>query len=283
MAIEIKPRLLICGASAYPRRIDFMRFRQIVDNVNLAIFNEINYKLTNKKGYTPEDIITEYESKKCYLMADMAHIAGLVAAKLHQNPISYCDIVTSTTHKTLRGTRGGIILTDKKDIIEKINKAVFPGVQGGPLEHIIAAKAVCFGEALKPEFIEYQQQVVSNARTLATQLIDNKINVVSGGTDNHIVLLDLRGTNITGLELEQRLHSVGITTNKNAIPFDNQKKTITSGVRLGTPALTTRGMKEDEMIIIANLITMAIKDFENQKEYIKEQVGILCKDFPLKV
>lgn len=283
MAIEIKPRLLICGASAYPRRIDFMRFRQIVDNVNLAIFNEINYKLTNKEGYTPEDIITEYESKKCYLMADMAHIAGLVAAKLHQNPISYCDIVTSTTHKTLRGTRGGIILTDKKDIIEKINKAVFPGVQGGPLEHIIAAKAVCFGEALKPEFIEYQQQVVSNARTLATQLIDNKINVVSGGTDNHIVLLDLRGTNITGLELEQRLHSVGITTNKNAIPFDNQKKTITSGVRLGTPALTTRGMKEDEMIIIANLITMAIKDFENQKEYIKEQVGILCKDFPLKV
>lgn len=250
-AITVKPKLIIAGASAYPREIDFKKFREIAD----------------KAG--------------AYLMVDMAHIAGLVATGLHQSPIDYADVVTSTTHKTLRGTRGGIILTNNENLIKKINKAVFPGVQGGPLEHIIAAKAVCFGEALKPEFKEYQQQVVKNAQVLANTLIQNGINLVSGGTDNHLVLLDLRGTGISGAELETRLHSVGITANKNAIPFDTEKKTITSGVRLGTPALTTRGMKEKQMEIIADLISKAVFDFDNQRDYIVSEVKKLCSDFPL--
>ena len=268
-ALEFKPRMIIAGASAYPRIIDFKRFRQIVDKVNEELKNNVSKESE------------EFEHKKCYLVVDMAHIAGLVATKLHPSPFPFADVVTSTTHKTLRGTRGGIILTNSEKLIQKINKAVFPGIQGGPLEHLIAAKAVCFGEALKPEFKDYQEQVIKNAKVLADTLINNGFNLVTGGTDNHLVLLDLRNSAITGLELEQRLHSVGITTNKNAIPFDTEKKTITSGVRLGVPALTTRGMKEEQMKNIADLITDVAFHYEDSKDYVKAKVKSLCESFPL--
>lgn len=253
LAIEHKPKLIITGASAYPRIIDFKRFRQIADKVGAL------------------------------LMVDMAHIAGLVAAGLHPSPVPYADFVTSTTHKTLRGPRGGIILCKEK-WAKQIDLAVFPKTQGGPLEHIIAAKAVAFKEALTPEFKKYQEQIIKNAKKLAEVLIKNEFNVLTGGTDNHLILLDLRNKNITGLDLEQRLDNVKITTNKNAVPFDTQKKTITSGIRLGTPALTTRGMKENEMEIIGNLISMCAnsdKEFENNKEKIKQQVSEICAKFPL--
>ena len=250
LALEHKPKLILAGASAYPREIDFKRFREIADKVG-AIF-----------------------------MVDMAHIAGLVAAGLHQNPVEYADIVTSTTHKTLRGPRGGLILC-KEEFAKTIDKAIFPGYQGGPLMHVIAGKAVCFGEALKPEFKEYQKQIVKNAKTLADELIKLGFNLVSGGTDNHLILIDLRNKNITGKKLEKRLDEVGITVNKNAVPFDTEKPTITSGIRIGTPAVTSRGFKEEDMKEIAELINLVATDFENKKEEVEQRVQAICKKYPL--
>ena len=250
LAIENKPKLILAGASAYPREIDFKRFREIADKVG-SLF-----------------------------MVDMAHIAGLVAAGLHQNPVEYADFVTSTTHKTLRGPRGGIILC-KEQYGKAIDKAVFPGIQGGPLMHVIAAKAVCFGEALKPEFKEYQAQIIKNAKVLSEELIKYGFNLVSNGTDNHLMLVDLRNKKITGKELEERLDNVGITLNKNSVPFDTEKPSITSGVRIGTPAVTTRGFKEEEMKKIAELINMTVENYNEKQEEIKEEVEKLCNRFPL--
>lgn len=250
LAIENKPKLILAGASSYPREIDFKRFREIADKVN-AIF-----------------------------MVDMAHIAGLVAAGLHQNPVQYADIVTSTTHKTLRGPRGGLILC-KEEFAKIIDKAIFPGYQGGPLMHVIAAKAVCFGEALKPEFKEYQEQVIKNAKALADALIKLDFNLVSNGTDNHLMLIDLRNKNITGKKLEKRLDEIGITVNKNAVPFDTEKPTITSGIRIGTPAVTSRGLKEEDMVEIAKLIDMTVNDYLEKKDEIKARVEKVCKKYPL--
>lgn len=294
LALEHLPRLIICGASAYPRQIDFQRFREIVDKVNLEklkrftmekdspYWDSINedFLWEQLAQYGLED---EYEETKCLLMCDMAHIAGLVATGVHPSPIPYCDFVTSTTHKTLRGTRGGLILC-KKEWAKKIDLAVFPRLQGGGLQHIVAAKAVCFKEALQPEFKEYQEQVVKNAKALAEALMTLGFNVLTGGTDNHLILLDLRNKGITGKELEQRLESVHIITNKNAVPFDTEKKTITSGIRLGTPAITSRGLKENDMITIANLIALASKsqeEFELYKDVIKNCVAYLCQKYPL--
>ncbi len=253
LALEHKPKLIITGASAYPRIIDFKRFREIADKAGSL------------------------------LMVDMAHIAGLVAAGVHPSPVPYADFVTSTTHKTLRGPRGGIILC-KEEWAKKIDLAVFPRTQGGPLEHVISAKAVAFKEALEPAFKEYQKQVVKNASALAENLIKNGFNVLTGGTDNHLVLLDLRNKKITGLDLEQRLDSVRITANKNAVPFDTENKKVTSGIRLGTPALTTRGMKEEQMKIIADLINLCAEPeekFLSNKSHIIEEVDKLTKQFPL--
>ncbi len=250
LAIENKPKLIVAGASAYPREIDFKRIKEISDKVG-SLF-----------------------------MVDMAHIAGLVAAGLHQNPVEFADVVTSTTHKTLRGPRGGIILC-KEEYAKQIDKAVFPGTQGGPLMHVIAGKAVCFGEALKPEFKEYQKQIVKNAKVLAEELIKYGFNLVSGGTDNHLILIDLRNKGITGKELEERLDNVGITVNKNSVPFDTEKPTITSGIRIGTPAVTTRGFKEEEMKEIARLINETVENYETGKEEIKLAVEKVCKKFPL--
>ena len=250
LAMQHKPKLIVAGASAYPRTIDFARFAEI--------------------------------AKKCgaYLMVDMAHIAGLVAAGLHPSPVPHADIVTTTTHKTLRGPRGGLILC-REELAKVIDKGIFPGTQGGPLMHTISAKAVCFGEALKPEFKEYQQQVVKNAKVLAETLVKEGFDLVSGGTDNHLMLVDLRNFNITGKELEHRLDEVNITLNKNAIPNDPQSPFITSGVRIGTPAVTTRGMVEEDMVVIGKLIKLAASDFENQAEYIKAEVKKLCEKYPL--
>lgn len=250
LALKNSPKLILAGASAYPREIDFERIRKIADKTN-SIF-----------------------------MVDMAHIAGLVAAGLHQNPVKYADIVTSTTHKTLRGPRGGLILCKEK-YAKKIDKAIFPGTQGGPLMHVIAGKAVCFGEALKPEFKEYQKQIVKNAKALAKRLIELKFDLVSGGTDNHLILIDLRNKGVTGKELEKRLDDVGITVNKNAVPFDTEKPTITSGIRVGTPAVTTRGFKEEDMIKIAELIDETVNNYDTKKEYIREEVDKICKKYPL--
>ncbi len=250
LAKEHQPKLIVAGASAYPRIIDFERIAKIAKSVG-ALF-----------------------------MVDMAHIAGLVAAGLHPSPVPYADIVTTTTHKTLRGPRGGLILC-KEEYAKAIDKAIFPGTQGGPLEHIIAAKAVCFGEALKPEFKEYQKQVVANAKALEKKLLEEGINLVSGGTDNHLLLLDLRGTGITGKELEHRLDEVHITVNKNAIPDDPEKPFVTSGIRVGTPAATTRGFKEAEMELIGGWIKDCIVDFEGNKDRILNEVLDLCKKIPL--
>jgi len=250
LAEENKPKLIVAGASAYSRIIDFERISKIAKKVN-ALF-----------------------------MVDMAHIAGLVAAGLHPNPVPYADFVTSTTHKTLRGPRGGIILC-KEEYAKIIDKSVFPGIQGGPLMHVIAAKAVCFGEALKPEFKEYQKQIVKNAKVLSEELIKLGFNLVSGGTDNHLILIDLRNKGITGKELETRLDDIGITVNKNSVPFDTEKPTITSGKRIGTPAVTTRGFKEEEMIKIANLINMTVENYEDKKEEIREEVMKICRQFKL--
>lgn len=273
LALKNLPRLVICGASAYPRTIDFSRFREIVNKVNEKKRKLITEEEANTESY--------WEDHKCLLMCDMAHIAGLVATGLHPSPVPYCDFVTSTTHKTLRGTRGGIILC-KQEWAKKIDLAVFPRLQGGGLQHIIAAKAITFGEALKPEFKEYQEQVVKNAKVLAEELIKYDFNVLTGGTDNHLILLDLRNKGITGKELEERLDSVGITVNKNAVPFDTEKKTITSGIRLGTPALTTRGFKEEDMKKVADLIRiMALPYYKEYEEFVKIKVGELCKAHPL--
>ena len=250
LAVENKPKLILAGASAYPREINFKRIREIADK------------------------------SESLFMVDMAHIAGLVAAGLHQNPVEYADIVTTTTHKTLRGPRGGLILC-KEEYAKAIDKAVFPGTQGGPLMHVIAAKAVCFGEALKPEFKEYQKQIVKNAKVLSEELLKYNFNLVSGGTDNHLILIDLRNKNITGKELEERLDDVGITVNKNSVPFDTEKPTITSGIRIGTPAVTTRGLKEGEMEKIAKLINMTVENYEDKKEEIRNEVAKICAEYPL--
>ena len=249
-ARECKPKMIIAGASAYSRFIDFKKMREIADAVG------------------------------AYLMVDMAHIAGLVAAGLHPNPVPYADVVTTTTHKTLRGPRGGLILC-KAEFAKQIDKAVFPGVQGGPLMHIIAAKAVALGEALKPEFKEYQKQIIKNAAALTNALIDKGFSVVSGGTDNHLALIDLRPFNITGKEMEKRLDTVHITVNKNAIPNDPQSPFITSGIRVGSPAVTTRGFKEPEMKQIAEWMYLVATDYENQKDKITEEVIALCEKFPI--
>ncbi|MBP0961954.1 MAG: serine hydroxymethyltransferase [Oscillospiraceae bacterium] len=251
LAKENKPKLIVAGASAYPRAIDFERISNIAKSVG-ALF-----------------------------MVDMAHIAGLVAAGCHQSPVPYADIVTTTTHKTLRGPRGGLILTNSEDLAKKINKSIFPGIQGGPLMHVIAGKAVCFGEALKDSFKEYEQQVVKNAKALADALMEKGFNLVSGGTDNHLMLVDLQSFNITGKELEHRLDEVFITVNKNAVPNDPQSPFVTSGVRIGTPAVTTRGLKEDDMRQIAEFIYLAATDFENNADKIREGVNAICKKYPL--
>ncbi|HOJ47435.1 MAG TPA: serine hydroxymethyltransferase [Bacillota bacterium] len=249
-ARECKPKLILVGASAYSRAIDFKRCREIADEVG------------------------------AYLMVDMAHIAGLVAAGLHESPVPYADVVTTTTHKTLRGPRGGLILC-KAELGPKIDKAVFPGTQGGPLMHIIAAKAVALGEALTDEFKEYQKQIIRNAQALANALVTEGFKLVSGGTDNHLMLLDLRNFNITGKELEKRLDEVHITANKNTIPNDPQSPFVTSGLRLGTPAVTSRGFKEEDMVKIARLIKLAVVDFENSKEYILSEVKKMCDSHPI--
>ncbi len=250
-ALECKPKLIVAGASAYPRIIDFERMSEIAKKVG------------------------------AYLMVDMAHIAGLVAAGVHPSPVGYADIITTTTHKTLRGPRGGMIMTDDEELAKKINKAVFPGTQGGPLMHVIAGKAVCFGEALKPEFKEYGKKTVDNARALASALLNEGFDLVSGGTDNHLMLLDLRSMGITGKELEARLDSLHITVNKNAIPNDPQKPGITSGIRIGTPAVTTRGFEADDMEKLAHLIKLAAVDYESGAQYVRECVAELCKKHPL--
>ena len=221
-------------------------------------------------------------AKKCgaYLMVDMAHIAGLVAAGLHPSPVPYADVVTTTTHKTLRGPRGGLILC-REELAKKIDKAIFPGIQGGPLLHIIAAKAVCFGEALKPEFKAYQEQIVKNAKALADTLVAEGFDLVSGGTDNHLMLVDLRKFNVTGKEMEHRLDAVHITVNENAIPNDPQSPFITSGVRICTPAATTRGLKEEDMVTIGKLIKLVASDFENSADYVRAEVAKICKKYPL--
>lgn len=251
LALECKPKMILAGASAYPRAIDFEKFAEIAKEVG------------------------------AYLMVDMAHIAGLVAAGLHQSPIPYADVVTTTTHKTLRGPRGGLILARDPEFGKQFNKAIFPGIQGGPLMHTIAAKAVCFKEALSPEFKEYQAQIIKNAKALAEGLISEGFQLVSGGTDNHLILLDLTSTDVTGKDAEHMLDEVGITVNKNAIPFDQRSPFITSGIRLGTPAATTRGFKEDDMREIAKLIKLTISDFEKNQDEVRQRVDALCKKYPL--
>lgn len=250
VANEAKPKLIVAGASAYARTIDFERISKIAKSVG------------------------------AYFMVDMAHIAGLVAAGLHPSPVPYADIVTTTTHKTLRGPRGGLILC-KAELEAAINKAIFPGNQGGPLMHVIAAKAVCFGEALKPEFKEYQKQIVANCAALAKGLISRGVNLVSGGTDNHLILVDLRSLGITGKELEHRLDEVYITANKNAIPNDHEKPFVTSGIRLGTAAATSRGLDEADMDKIAEYIYLCATDFENSADKIREGVNEICRKHPL--
>lgn len=250
-AEECKPKIIVAGASAYPRIIDFKRIAEIAHSLG------------------------------AYLMVDMAHIAGLVAAGVHPTPVGYADIVTTTTHKTLRGPRGGMIMTNDEELSKKINKAIFPGTQGGPLMHVIAGKAVCFGEALKPEFKEYGRKTVENAAVLAKALLDEGFDLVSGGTDNHLMLVDLRPFDITGKELETRLDTVHITLNKNAIPNDPQKPGVTSGVRIGTPAVTTRGLGKDEMKTIAHLIKLTATEYEEKADYVRNTVEEICKAFPL--
>jgi len=250
LAIKNKPKLIIAGASAYPREIDFSAFKSIADEVG------------------------------AYLMADIAHIAGLIVAGLHQSAVPYCHFVTTTTHKTLRGPRGGLILC-KEEYGKAIDKAIFPGIQGGPLMHVIAAKAVCFKQAMTPEFMKYQEQIVKNAKTLANKLLGLGYNLVSGGTDNHLMLVDLRNKGITGKQAEKALEEAGITVNKNMVPFDPQKPWVASGIRIGTPAVTTRGMKEKDMGVIAELINRVLNDTENQKikDEVREEVESFCKKY----
>ena len=251
LAKKEQPKMIIAGASAYPRAIDFEKFAEIAHEVG------------------------------AYLFVDMAHIAGLVAAGLHQSPVPCADVVTTTTHKTLRGPRGGVILTNDEELAKKFNKAIFPGTQGGPLEHVIAAKAVCFGEALKPEFKAYQQRVVTNARVLADALQKQGFDLVGGGTDNHLMLIDLRKAGVTGKELQRRLDEVYITANKNAIPNDPESPFVTSGMRIGTPAVTTRGFGAPEMLRIAEFIWQAATDFDNKANDIRRNVRDICANFPI--
>ena len=252
LALECKPKLILAGASAYPRIIDFKKFSEIAKEVG------------------------------AYLMVDMAHIAGLVAAGAHPSPVPYADVTTTTTHKTLRGPRGGLILTNDEEIAKAINKAIFPGIQGGPLMHTITAKAVCFGEALKPEFKAYAEQIVKNAAALANGLLAEGFKLVSGGTDNHLMLVDLTGMKVcTGKEAEHLLDEVGITSNKNAVPFDTQKPFVTSGIRLGTAAVTSRGFKEEDLAEVAKLIALTLKDFEKNQDEVRARVAALCKKYPL--
>ena len=250
LALECKPKLIVAGASAYPRVLDFQKFGEIAKEVG------------------------------AYLLVDIAHISGLVAAGLHPSPVPYADFVTTTTHKTLRGPRGGLILC-KEEHAKAVDKAIFPGIQGGPLMHIIASKAVCLGEALTDEFKTYQKNIIANAKALSEALISEGLDLVSGGTDNHLMLLDLRSICLTGKEAEHRLDEVGITCNKNAIPFDPEKPFVTSGIRIGTPAVTSRGMKGEDMKEIASLIALTLKDFENSKEAVIERVKALCDKYPL--
>ena len=251
-AVASKPKLIIAGASAYCRTIDFKRFREVADKVG------------------------------AYLMVDMAHIAGLVAAGLHPSPIPYADVVTTTTHKTLRGPRGGMILANQAAADKfNFNKAIFPGIQGGPLEHVIAAKAICFGEALKPEFKAYQEQVVKNAAALAAALKKQGFSILTGGTDNHLMLVDLRGMDVSGKELQNRCDQVYITLNKNTVPNDPRSPFVTSGVRIGTPAVTSRGLKEEDMEKIAQCIWLAATDFEAKTDYIRGEVDKICGKYPL--
>ena len=251
LAKKHQPKLIVAGASAYPRVIEFEKMAEIAHSVG------------------------------AYFMVDMAHIAGLVAAGEHPSPLPYADVVTTTTHKTLRGPRGGMILTNDEELAKKFNKAIFPGIQGGPLMHVIAAKAVCFGEALKPEFKEYQHNVVLNARTLADELLKEGFDLVSGGTDNHLMLVDLRPMKITGKEFEARLDSVHMTVNKNAIPNDPEKPFVTSGVRVGTPAVTSRGLNTEDMKTIAHLFALTAKDYENSADKVRATVAELCAKYPL--
>ncbi|MBE6624695.1 MAG: serine hydroxymethyltransferase [Ruminococcaceae bacterium] len=249
-AKECQPKLIVAGASAYPRVIDFKRISEIAKSVG------------------------------AYFMVDMAHIAGLVAAGIHPSPVPYADVVTTTTHKTLRGPRGGLILC-REELAKAIDKAIFPGTQGGPLMHIIASKAVCFGEALKPEFKEYQAQIAKNAKVLAETLLSEGFDLVSGGTDNHLMLLDLRPFGITGKELERRLDECYITVNKNAIPNDPEKPFVTSGVRIGTPAVTSRGLKEEDMVTLGKLIKLCATEFEEKADYIRAEVTKICEKYPI--
>ncbi len=252
LALECKPKLILAGASAYPRVIDFKKFSEIAKEVG------------------------------AYLMVDMAHIAGLVAAGKHPSPIPYADVTTTTTHKTLRGPRGGLILSNDEETAKLINKAIFPGTQGGPLMHTITAKAVCFGEALKPEFTEYAEQIIKNCKAMSNQLLAEGFKLVSGGSDNHLMLVDLTGMKVaTGKEAEHLLDEVGITCNKNAIPFDTQKPFVTSGIRLGTAAITTRGFKEDDAVEVAKLIALTLKDFDKNADEVRTRVAALCKKHPL--
>ena len=276
---KTRPRLFIAGASAYPRVIDFKRIGEIIKSYNRQLYTSMinGYKDTDYYDKLDED----YEKIKCYFMVDMAHIAGLVAAGLHQSPVPYADVVTSTTHKTLRGPRGGIILTNDSELAKRFDKAIFPGIQGGPLENIIAAKAVCFGEALKPEFKEYMKRVKDNTQQLSNVLTKYGLPVLTGGTDNHLLLLDLRKFNITGQELQDRLENVGITANKNAIPFDTANKMTTSGLRLGAAAVTSRGLGFEEMTTIGKIIYLCIKDYEDNIDSMRGWVTNICKKFPL--
>ncbi len=252
IALECRPKMIIAGASAYGRTIDFKRFREVADKVG------------------------------AYLMVDMAHIAGLVAAGVHPSPIPYADVMTTTTHKTLRGPRGGMILANKEAADKfNFNKAIFPGSQGGPLEHVIAAKAVCFGEALKPEFKTYQEQIVKNAKALAEELQKQGFKILTGGTDNHLMLVDLRGMEISGKELQNRCDQVYITLNKNAVPGDPRSPFVTSGVRIGTPAVTSRGLKEEDMAKVAECIWLTATDFENKADYIRAEVTKICEKYPI--
>ena len=250
LALKHQPKMIVAGASAYPREIRFDLFAEIAKEVG------------------------------AYLFVDMAHIAGLVAAGLHQNPVLYADVVSTTTHKTLRGPRGGMILC-KKEYAKQIDKAIFPGTQGGPLMHVIAAKAVCFGEALKPEFRTYQEQVVKNAKALSTALMEEGFHLVSNGTDNHLMLVDLQNMNITGKELQNRLDNVYITVNKNAVPNDQASPFVTSGIRIGTPAVTTRGLKEEDMKTISHLIKLTVTDFDTKADEIRAAVNEICNRYPI--
>ena len=255
LALNEKPKMIIAGSSAYSGKIDFKRFREIADNVG------------------------------AYLMVDMAHIAGLVAAGLHENPVPYADVVTTTTHKTLRGPRGGLILTNDEEIIKKINKSIFPGMQGGPLMHVIGAKAQCFYEALQPEFKEYAKNIIKNANAMAEEFKKNGVKVISGGTDNHLMLIDVKTSfNLSGKEAEHVLDSICITVNKNTIPFDTETPNVTSGLRIGTPAMTTRGLKENDFIQITDIIVNALKNSGNKKmlNQLKKEVLEITKKFPLK-